>query len=133
VNRKGDIAELSFVLEAYRQGMDVFTPFSHATKVDVIVMRAGGKPITVQVKHGSPQGTKNNAHKILVGSAKTSNRLPSGSPRYTRYTENDFDIMAIYLGDIGWSFWHLRDICHQATFRWNNTKQINNWDIFNEI
>lgn len=130
MNRKGDIAELSFILEAHRQGLDTFTPFSHSTKVDVIVMKAGSKPITVQVKHGTPQGTSNNSHKVLVGSAKTSNRLPSAAPRYTRYVETDFDIMAIYLGDIGFSFWHLKDICHQATFRWNENKPTNNWHVF---
>lgn len=130
MNRKGDIAELSFVLEATKQGLDVFTPFTHHTKVDVIVMQAGKKPVTVQVKHGTPMGTNNNSHKVLVGSAKSSNRLPSPTPTYTRYVENDFDVMAIYLGDIGFSFWHLKDICHKATFRWNENKPTNNWEIF---
>ena len=130
MNRKGDIAELAYMLAATEQGLDVFNPFSHSTKVDVIVMRPGGKPITVQVKHGTPMGTSNHSHKILVGSAKSSNRLPGNTPRYVRYEEGDFDIVAIYLGEFGFSFWHLRDICHQATFRWNIDKPTNNWEIF---
>lgn len=133
MNRKGDIAELKLVLEATKQGFDVFTPFSHDTKVDVILMRAGGKPVTVQVKHGTPQGTRNHSHKVLVGSAKSSNRLPSNTPRYTRYVEGDFDLLCIYIEGHGLSFWHLRDICHQATFRWNVNRPINNWAIFDEF
>ena len=133
MNRKGDIAEMAFMLEATKQGLDVFNPFTHSTKVDVIVMRPGGQPITVQVKHGTPQNTRSNAHKILVGSAKSSNKKPGKIPRYVRYEVGDFDLVAIYLRDIGFSFWHLKDICHQATFRWNKTKPTNNWCIFDEL
>ena len=134
MNVKGDIAEINFVLNATERGWTTFTPFTHATKVDVIVLKQGQRPITVQVKSGTPQGTKTNAHKVLVGSAKSSNRLKTNTPRYTRYQEGDFDILAIYLPGIGFSFHHLADVSGKATFSWNNTKTeaTNNWEIFNQ-
>lgn len=112
---------------------DVFNPFSHSTKADVILMKPGSRPITVQVKHGSPKGTSNDSHKVLVGSAKSSNRLPSKTPRYIRYGIQDFDILSIYIPKYGFSMWHLKDVCHQATFTWNNTMPINNWHILEEV
>ena len=121
------------MLEATKRNFDVFTPYCHSTKVDVILMKPGGSPVTVQVKHGSPQKTRNHSHKVLVGSAKSSNRLPSDTPRYTRYVEGDFDLLCIHIDGYGLSFWHLKDLCHKATFRWDISKPINNWEIFNEF
>ena len=130
MNRTGDEAELAFLLEASKRGYDIFIPFSHCTKVDVIIMQPGSKPITVQVKKGTRlSDCRRPTYKVLVGSARSSNRLPSDTPRYTRYTEADFHILAVQIGRHGFSFWKTEDVCHQSTFRWNETKPSNNWEL----
>ena len=132
MNQAGEISEMAFSLAAVRQGWTVFSPHSHNTKVDLILHKQGMKPITCQVKKGTIlKENSRPTYKVLVGSAKTSNRLPSGSPRYTRYNKTDFDILVIDIAEFGFSFWRIEDVCHQATFRWNETKPSNNWEIFN--
>ena len=132
MNRSGDEAELAFLLEASKRGYNIFIPFSHCTKVDIIIMKPGGKPITVQIKKGTRlKDCRRPTYKVLVGSAKSSNRLPSETPRYTRYTEGDFNILAIYIAEYGFSFWRIEDVCHQSTLRWNESKSdnTNNWEL----
>jgi len=134
MNRAGDIAELSFMLEAVKNNLDVFNPFSHSTKVDCIVMKAGGLPIRVQVKKGVRiKRCKRATYKVVVGSCKSSTFKRGDKPRIARYSENDFDILAIDLGEHGFSFWKLEDICHQTTWRWNPTRPTNNWNIFKSL
>ncbi len=132
MNRAGDISELKFMLQATEYGLDAFTPFSHSVKCDCIVMKAGGKPIRVQVKKGVRiKRCKKITYKVVVGSCKSSTFKRGDNPRIARYTEDDFDILAIDCGDYGFSFWKVTDVCHQTTWRWNETKPSNNWEIFN--
>ena len=136
MNRSGDEAELAFLLEASKRGYDIFIPFSHCTKVDIIIMKPGSQPITIQVKKGTHlKENSRPTYKVLVGSAKSSNRKPSKTPRYQRYTEGDFDILAVYLADYGFSFWRIEDVCHQSTLRWNESKtdNTNNWDLIESL
>jgi hypothetical protein len=134
MNRAGDISELSFMLQAVKNNMDVFNPFSHSTKVDCIVMKPGGKPIRVQVKKGvRVTNCKRLTYKVIVGSAKPSSRRGTKKPRLVRYTAVDFDILAIDLGKHGFSFWKIEDICHQTTWRWNKNKPKDNWEIFESL
>ena len=134
MNQAGEISEIAFTLAAVREGWTVFTPHSHNTKVDIILHKQGQLPITCQVKKGTRlKENSRPTYKVLVGSAKSSNRLPSGTPRYTRYTKTDFDILVIDIGEFGFSFWRIEDVCHQSTFRWNETKQSNNWILFDEL
>jgi hypothetical protein len=135
MNRAGDISELRFMLGAVEHGYDVFNPFSHSTKADCIVMLPGGKPIRVQVKKGvREKRCKNPTYKVIVGSAKSSTvaRLGGGA-RVTRYTKSDFDVLAIDLGKHGFSFWKLSDVCHQTTWRWNQSKPSNNWNLLKSL
>jgi len=130
MNQAGEISEIVFTLAAVREGYTVFTPHTHATKIDLILHKPGQRPITCQVKKGTRlKDNSRPTYKVLVGSAKSSNRLPSDTPRYSRYTEKDFDILVIDLGEHGLSFWRIEDICHQSTWRWNEDKPVNNWEI----
>ena len=134
MNQAGEISEISFTLAAVTRGWTVFSPHSHSTKVDLILHKQGMKPITCQVKKGTLlKENSRPTYKVLVGSAKSSNRLHNGTPRYTRYTKTDFDILVIDIGEFGFTFWRVEDVCHQATFRWNETKPSENWEIFNEL
>ena len=131
MNQAGEISELSFALAAVKRGWTVFTPHTHATKIDIILHKPGQRPITCQVKKGVHlKENSRPTYKVLVGSAKSSNRLPSKTPRYSRYTEKDFDILVIDIAEHGFTFWPVEDVCHQSTFRWNETKPSNNWEIF---
>lgn len=130
MNQAGEESELLFALLAVRKGFTVFTPHTHNTKVDMILHKPGQKPITCQIKKGTRlKENSRPTYKVLVGSAKSSNRLHNGKPRYSRYTENDFDVLVIDMGEHGLSFWRIEDICHQATLRWNETKPSNNWEL----
>lgn len=134
MNQAGEISEISFTLAAVRQGWTVFTPHTHNTKIDIILHKQGQRPISCQVKKGTRlKENSRPTYKVLVGSAKSSNRLHNGTPRYNRYTVSDFDILVIDIAKFGFTFWRVEDVCHQATFRWNETKPSNNWEIFNEL
>ena len=50
MNSAGDIAELAFIHEAYKRGYKAFIPYSHDTKMDVIIKRPGEPLISVQVR-----------------------------------------------------------------------------------
>ena len=131
MNQAGEISEISFTLAAVTRGWTIFSPHSHSTKVDLILHKQGQRPITCQVKKGTRLGDcRRPTYKVLVGSAKSSNRLHNGTPRYSRYTEKDFDILVIDIAEHGFTFWPVEDVCHQSTFRWNKTKPSNNWEIF---
>jgi len=134
MNQAGEESELLVALLAVRKGYTVFTPHTHNTKVDIILHKAGEKPITCQIKKGTLlKKNKRPTYKILVGSAKSSSRLNNGIPRYTRYTKDDFDVMVIDVGPHGLSFWKTEDICHQSTFRWNEDKPANNWELLKTL
>lgn len=135
MNRAGDISELKFMLAAVENGYDVFNPFSHSTKVDCIIMLPGGSPVRVQVKKGVlEKRCVKPTYKVIVGSAKSSTvARRGGGARVSRYTEADFDVLAIDLGERGFSFWRLGDVCHQSTWRWNDKKPSNNWDLFKSL
>jgi len=128
LNRAGDICEIRFTLAAVKKGFTVFTPHSHATKVDLILHKQGQPPVTCQVKKGSRvRVNKKPTYKVIVGSAKPSN---SSGPRINRYNESDFDVLVVDIEEYGFTFWNVADVCHQTTFRWNESKPSNNWDIF---
>jgi len=131
VNQAGEVSEISFTLAAVKRGWTVFTPHTHSTKVDLILHKPGSKPITCQVKKGTRlKENSRPTYKVLVGSAKSSNRLPSSTPRYSRYTVSDFDILVIDLAEYGFAFCRIGDVCHQSTYRWNEDKPSNNWEVF---
>jgi len=134
MNQAGEESELLVALMAVKQGYTVFTPHTHNTKIDIILHKPGQQPITCQVKKGTRLGDcRRPTYKVLVGSAKLSNRQHNGTPRYTRYSTADFQVLVVDLGKHGLTFWRIEDICHQSTFRWNEDKPSNNWDLLDTI
>lgn len=134
MNSAGDIAELAFALECYKRGWQLYFPYSHDTKIDMIVKGPKEQLISVQVKKGTLQ--KNPPHlaqtwKALVGSCKSSNKRDNGRPRFTKY-KDEFDILAMYIAEHNkWIFHKLTDIKGKASVRWNSKHmdQADNWDI----
>ena len=138
MNSTGDIAEMAFMLEATKRGYTVFIPFSHDTKVDIIIMKAGEKPITCQVKKATLQ--KNPPHltqtwKALLGSAKSSVRVcTEDNPRFTKYQAGAFDVLVMFVQEQDRFVFHkLVDVVGKAGVRWNKKHPSNNWEIFNEL
>jgi len=137
MNSAGDIAETCFIHQCYLRGFKAFLPFSHDTKTDVIIKRPGERPISVQVKKGTLQ--KNPSHltqtwKALVGSAKSSNRLDNGTPRFTKYKAHAFDVLAVYIQEHDkWVLHRLADIVGKASIRWNDDHDADNFDVLDTI
>ena len=136
MNQAGDVAEMAMMLAATKQGWTVFAPYGHQTKVDMILMKNGGKPVTVQVKKGSLQRKREPHHasswKVLVGSCRSSSST-STAPRLCRYVD-EFDIMAVYIAELNiLAFYELAKIAGRSSMRWNEGKsRRNNWDIFDK-
>ena len=133
-NTSGDIAETSFLAEIYRRGYKAYLPFSHDTRTDMVIKRPGQPMIAVQIKKGTLQKAPPHlaqVWKALVGSAKSSNRINNGTPRFTKYKVNSFDIMAVYIQEENkWVLHRLADIVGKASIRWNKDKHISdNWEL----
>ena len=133
-NNAGDVAETCFIHQCYLRGFKAFLPFSHDTKTDVIIKRPGQPMIAVQIKKGTLQKSKPHlaqVWKALVGSAKSSNRINNGTPRFTKYKIHAFDVLAVYIQEENkWVLHRLTDIVGKASIRWNKDKHIsNNWEL----
>ena len=133
MNSAGDIAETAFLHQIYKRGYKAFIPYSHDTKVDVVIKRPGEPLISVQIKKGTLQ--KAPAHltqswKAMVGSAKSSTRKMGNTPRFTKYKKNAFDILAIYIAENDkWVMHRLADIVGRSSIRWNNKHASDNWEL----
>jgi hypothetical protein len=136
MNRTGDIAELAFVLEAYRRSWTAFLPYSHDTRVDVILHKPSQPPITVQVKKGVYQKKKQDHHadswKVVIGSCKSSRLCnPQTDARINRYTD-EFDVLAIYIQELNvFSLHLLSEVNGRSSMRFNaSSSPRDNWEIF---
>jgi hypothetical protein len=133
----GAFAEMRFCGMAISLGFEVFLPFSHSTKTDVILLSMESKPIRVQVKKATYQKKQNANHgdywKFMVGSGRPScaaNPTDYGL-RYRKYEKDDFDVLAAYIleRDV-FAFYNLSEIHGSSTCRWDANKRSNNWEIF---
>lgn len=137
MNQAGDEAEMALALEACRRGWSVFTPYGHQTKVDMILLKPGGEPITVQVKKGCKQRKSKphhaNSWKVLIGSCKSSLSRSPG-PRLKRYCKTDFDILAVYVAELNlFAFYELAKVYGRSSMRWNESRsRRDNWELLNQ-
>lgn len=84
-NRKGDIAELSFLARAMRFGFNVCKPFNSDSRYDVLV-EAAGRYSRVQVKSSwqGRGGLGKTTYAVRIA------RRPHGGPTFYRSDETDF-------------------------------------------
>ncbi len=138
----GDVAEAAFVYQATLHGYEAFLPTSHNTKTDVIIRKAGCKPIMIQVKKGAKQKQVKPTHKerwkVIIGSGKPSSQRRvnnTGKPRYTLYKEGDFDYMAMYIAEHeAFALYPLTDIIGPSSMSWNLIDSPrDNWEILNDL
>jgi len=134
-NHVGDISELTFVLEAKKRGYDVFSPFGHSTKADLVIRKPSCKCLTIQVKTGTYQKPKMSHHlerwKFMVGSGRPScaaNPNDYGL-RYKKYKRGDFDVLAAFIPEREvFSFYLLDDIVGKSSITWTVGNQEWNWN-----
>lgn len=139
MNLAGDTAEAFFIHQAMHQaGLEVFMPFGHRSKIDVVVRTEKGPLIGVQVKKAVLQKKRQDHHadswKFLIGSCKSKNHHnPDAGPRIKKYKATDFDILAAVIQEKAIiALYKLDDVVGASSKRWNdrdNSAPRNNWEI----
>jgi len=135
----GAFAEMKFCCAAITNGYEVFLPMSHSTKTDIVLLRSSSLPIRIQVKKATYQKREKTSHleswKFMIGSGRPScaaNPQDYGL-RYRKYEENDFDVLAAYILEKDlFAFYYLSEIRGSSSMRWDQSKRVNNWDIFDK-
>ena len=124
--RKGEIAEIKFIDGAMSHDWEIFTPFGHAQTTDVMLTRAGVRPIAVQVKTAT----------LDRGAYHVSVKRATGGQRARPYQVHDFDVLAAYLPDRNqFVLWTFDDISNRVSVRYDPSKhrQPGNWDLLNDV
>ena len=126
-NRKGDIAESSFITACQLRDYDIFKPFGHAQSADVCLVKAGSSPILTQIKTAGKDQDRPNSYHINIG---------KGSSDKQAYKVGDFHVLAAYLPDRNeFVLWTLKDLGGRVTLRYNPEKhrQPGNWNLLDEV
>jgi len=129
----GALAELKLCCAAAEKGFEVFTPLSHSTKTDLIIMKPQGIPIRVQVKKATYQKkispNRMDVWKFMIGTGRPScaaNPTDYGV-RYKKYVDGDFDVLAAYILERNtFAFYHLKEISGVSGLRWDASKRSKN-------
>ncbi|MGB2010569.1 MAG: group I intron-associated PD-(D/E)XK endonuclease [Akkermansiaceae bacterium] len=139
VNLAGDTAEAFFIHQAMQEaGLEVFMPFGHRSKIDVVVRAENGPLIGVQIKKAVLQAKRQphhaNSWKFLIGSCKSKNHHnPEAGPRLKKYKSTDFDILAAVIQEKGIvALYELNELIGTSSKRWNESDESaprNNWQI----
>ena len=142
VNLAGDTAEAFFIHQAMQKaGLEVFMPFGHRSKIDVVVRVDNGPLIGVQIKKAVLQAKRAphhaNSWKFLLGSCKSKNHHnPDAGPRLKKYKNTDFDILAAVIQEKGIvALYELDDIIGSSSKRWNehdDSAPRDNWQLITE-
>lgn len=54
--------------------------------------------------------------------------------RYTKYTEEDFDVIAAFIQEKDvFAFFHISEVSGKSCHHWDDNGRKNNWEIFDEI
>jgi hypothetical protein len=129
----GTQAEILFMAAASQQGWCVYAPLGHSTQVDVILLKSGITPITVQVKKGVYQ-KDGGFWKTVMGSCKpTCAANPNDyGKRYRKYQKGEFDILALWIMERnGFALYSLSELVEvgYCTVSWRDGGRLNNWCI----
>jgi len=122
----GTIAELLFCAQAGMKGWDVFVPVGHAQAADVCLVKAPGRPVSVQVKTAG-WDKKQNCYQI--------NACKGGAVKVA-YRAGAFDVLAAWLPDREqFVFWTLEDIAGRLTVRYSPLRHRapGNWHILQDV
>ena len=122
----GTVAELLFCAQAGMRGFDVFVPVGHAQAADVCLVKAPGRPVSVQVKTAWWDKQKNC---YRVNSSK-------GTTAKVPYSAGAFDVLAAWLPDKEqFVFWTLEDIAGRVHVRYSPLRHRapGNWQLLDAV
>ena len=126
--KSGTIGEYAFVVEALKQGLDVYTPVGDYSTTDILVGNPAAQHFRVQVKTTTVRRGEHR-FKVVVGTG----------PKKERLSAKDVDILAVYLQPIDcWYLLPMVKCSNQKSFafypqegsRSQWTQYKDNWDIF---
>ena len=123
---KGEACELDFAAAARKQGFRVFLPVGHSGGADMVVMRDGERPVSVQVK----MSQLDRCYKRYKASLRR-----RGSEEKC-YTNGAFDVLALGVSDHGFVFYTIHQVSGSKGITWypdRSSSQPWNWDVFDRI
>lgn len=124
--RKGEISEQLFAVGAMVRDFEIFAPRGHSQTADLCIVRAGQRPLMVQVKTAYFDGVRGE-YSINVG---------RGGVNKTAYRQGDFDILAAYLPDRNqFVLWTLEDLKGRKKVRYSpeRHRKPSNWELLDAI
>ena len=124
--RKGEISEQLFAVGAMVQDFEIFAPRGHSQTADLCIVRAGQRPLMVQVKTAYFDGVRGE-YSINVGRGRLSK---------SAYLKGDFDILAAYLPDRNqFVLWTLEDLKGRKKIRYSpeRHRKPNNWELLDDV
>ena len=123
---KGTHAELLFCAEATARQFNVLIPMGPTSStVDVWIVTAAGRPISVQVKRAWVD-VKRRLYQVKVS------RRGSRKKKGVKYKVGDFDILAAYLPDVNqFVLWRFDEIRKRSKISYTprRHRQPGNWDL----
>ncbi len=124
--RKGEISEQLFAVGAMVRDFEIFAPRGHSQTADLCIVRAGQRPLMVQVKTAYFDGVRGE-YSINVGRGRSSK---------SAYLKGDFDILAAYLPDRNqFVLWTLKDLKGRKKVRYSpeRHRKPNNWELLDDV
>lgn len=114
-HEKGDLAYAMTVSALVRQGCHVATPLHQHLHYDLIAER-DGKCYRVQVKHGTPNGSKAIASLRTVYARKTGNVVRHRAP-------DDYDVLAVFHPEVNKVVFLKADVLGKSSVTVDFTKE----------
>ena len=124
--RKGEISEQLFAVGAMVRDFEIFAPRGHSQTADLCIIKAGQRPLMVQVKTAYFDGVRGE-YSINVGRGRSSK---------SAYLKGDFDILAAYLPDRNqFVLWTLEDLKGRKKVRYSPTRHRapSNWELLDDV
>ena len=124
--RKGEISEQLFAVGAMVRDFEIFAPRGHSQTADLCIVKAGQRPLMVQVKTAYFDGVRGE-YSVNVG---------RGSVNKTAYRQGDFDILAAYLPDRNqFVLWTLEDLKGRKKVRYSpeRHRKPSNWELLDDV
>ena len=124
--RKGEISEQLFAVGAMVRDFEIFAPRGHSQTADLCIIKAGQRPLMVQVKTAYFDGVRGE-YSINVG---------RGGVNKTAYRQGDFDILAAYLPDRNqFVLWTLEDLKGRKKVRYSPARhrKPSNWELLDDV
>jgi hypothetical protein len=124
--RKGEISEQLFAVGAMVRDFEIFAPRGHSQTADLCIIKAGQRPLMVQVKTAYFDGVRGE-YSINVGRGRSSK---------SAYLKGDFDILAAYLPDRNqFVLWTLEDLKGRKKVRYSpeRHRKPSNWELLDDV